>query len=227
VAELLVSTGYRDAVNAGFEQSPDKYMIQQTAAQAVIFEAFNQKGAMAERIWETRRMAALTEATGTDLGLFGDYIHSQGGKSKPAALTIADLPAGEPEVVKTNAAINGLNRVYSEPIDFLESALEFTTQRRQAGKGKVGPENYATMLKFFADKVQTFPSTHLDPVLTSTLANRAMDGFVDIAKVDKPNFVEMTNVYVAVRTLPPGAFAPRQSGPVIAHSLEQLLTRPH
>jgi hypothetical protein len=42
--------------------------------------------------------------------------------------------------------------------------------------------------------------------------------------VDKPNFIEMTNLYAAIRVLPGGSVDKQYSKAIIAHSLEQLPT---
>jgi len=124
--------------------------------------------------------------------------------------------------VTTNRQIISISDVEAEPIDFLDEALDIIDERKAAGNSLVGPENYATALKFFADKYWAIPTTHLDQTIIKELVDRSMDGFVEVAAEDKPNFVELSNLYVVICKLPKGSVDPIYSEPIVAHSLDTL-----
>ncbi len=224
MAEILVSPDYRHTVNAAFELEPEIYRGQQIAAEELLADGLNAKGSLGERVWEIRRKAAVVELQGTDLGLFGDFIQDQGGKAPASESSSASLGAGHPAVVRTNTQILGMSRIHEEPIDFLDAAIGVIDDSKKQGKDTVGPENFATALKLFADKFASFPSTHLDPIPVKRLVDATLDGLTEVAKTDKPNFIEMTNVYAAIRTLPAGTVDPRFTRPLITYSLEELST---
>jgi len=223
-AEVLVSPDYRATLDAAFEASPEHFHEQEIAAQDIIFNAIKHRSSTSDRAWEVRRQAALAELGDTDLGAFNDYIQGLGGKAAPSELLLTDLEAGKPEIVRINSRIMASNRLYEEPIDFLESALDIINTKPGSGRLFRGPENYATAIKFFANKYEEFPSTHLSKTTIKELVDRTMEGFLEVAQKDKPNFVEMTNMYYAMRTLPRGSFDKKFTADILTHSLEQLPT---
>lgn len=225
-AEIVVSPEYRAAENEAFEQSADydSFKAEQTVTEELVVTALYNQVTEKERAWELRRQAALTEMDGITLGGFKSYIHGLGGESTPTNATVEDLGAGQAEVVRTNNKVVGISRLSEEPIDFMDDALDLVESRKRESRSNTGPENYATALKLFSDKYLEFPSSHLDPRVIKEMVKRAMDGFVDIAQTDRPNFVEMTNIYFAIRTLPVGTFDMKYTEDIIGHSLEQLPT---
>lgn len=223
-AEVLVSPDFRAAVNVAFAENPDDYAEHKDFAETLIINSLYGNFSNSQRIWNVRHHAAMAVATGSELGAFNDYLQNQGGEAEPSRLEARDLGDGASEIVRTNGLILGLHKIYDEPIDFMEDALSAIEGRKKQVRGSVGPENYATALKFFTDKYQEFPSSHLDKTVIKSQIDEAMTGFLQITKRDKPNFVEMTNLYVAIRTLPRGTFDGMFSNDILLHSLEQLPT---
>jgi hypothetical protein len=224
-AEIIISTEYRGALNAAFEQSPEDYAAQQSATDQIIAGAFHNRLANSNYAWEIRRQASLAEIKGTDLGPFSDSIRSLGGEATPSTEELSSIEPGSAEVIRTNSKIVALNEFMDEPIDFMESALDTIDDRKRGGGTRsrnIGPENYTTSLKFFADKFQEFPSSHLDKQLITNQVSRAMEGFVAITRRDAPNFIEMTNLYFAIRALPRGSFDPKFTQQILTHSLEHI-----
>ena len=221
-AEHLVSPGYRQALDSAFDSAPEKLLDQRVSAEQLIFEGMRGLKDKEQQAWEIRRLALMAVLKGADLGTFNEYIQNMGGSEKPAELTLLDLAAGQHEIVKVNSKIKGAHEIFEEPIDFLEEALVIIDARPEYGKRMTGPENYATALKYFTDKFRAFPSSHLSHSTIKTLIDEAMDGFVTVTEDDKPNFVEMTNVYYAIRGLPRAVFDQRFTRPLLFHSIEQM-----
>lgn len=219
-AEIIESPDYRQALNEAYDPADvETYVDQRAAAERLIVTNLRVLPQGGERTWELRRQAALTELGGTALGAFAAFIHRQGGESAPRTLSADELGTSKPEIVHTNSQIKDLNRIEEEPIDFLNAALDTISSR---GKGAIGPENYATALKFFSNKFLEFPSSHLNPAEIKQSAERCMDGFLSVTEGERPNFIEMTNVYFAIRALPKGTFDKKYTEDLIGHSLEQM-----
>lgn len=224
MAELLVSPDYRQALTAAYEADPETYHEQRDAAQIIAVEALADYRDDAQAAWEMRRQSTLTELGGYSLGAFNMFLHARGGEAPQTGKSIEDLGQGSAEVVRTNSRITSLKNIYEDPIDYLDAALE-TIDARAASLGRrkaVGPENYATAIKNFTDKYVAFPSDHLDKAIIKDQVSRCVDGFIDIAKHDKPNFVEMTNLFFAIRHLPVGSFDASYTTDIIKYSLELL-----
>lgn len=223
-AEIIISSDFRDAVNSAFAADPDHYQDQRSAAEAILLESITTQPTIPEAMWEARRQSALTEAYGTDLGPFNDYIQNQGGTSAPAELTVDDLDRGKPEIVRTNSRITGLHTVIDDPVNFINAALETIDSQKRRGPGHVGPENYATALKYFTDKWIDFPTDHIDRDTVDDAVNRGIAGFLTVTKSDPPNFVEMTNVYYTIGLLPPETVGQNHTNGLLTNSLDQLPT---
>lgn len=225
-AEVIVSKAYRDTLNRDFDANPETYTKHRDNAQALVFGALAVSDAFTDNIWESRRQIALDANSDNTLGKFTDFIHDKGGQSKPSTLELIDLGPGAPEVVSTNTRIVALSNLPGDPIDFMDSALEVIKTAdasvRDNQPAKVGPENYATAIKLFANKYKEFPSAHLDKELIKQRVSLCLDGFAKVTLDDKPNFVEMTNIYTAVLVLPRGSFDQSHTDMLIKHSLEQL-----
>jgi hypothetical protein len=98
-------------------------------------------------------------------------------------------------------------------------------ERRQKGPKMEGPENYATALKFFADKVVSegvFDAPQSEQEKTERKANitksralvtKCLGNYLRISKSDPANIIELTNVMSAIKSLPRGVvekqFSPR------------------
>lgn len=223
-AELLVSPGYRHALDEAFAADPEGYHTDRDFAHTIVYSALRAYSSDEQAAWDMRRRATLTELGGTGMGAFGVFIQDMGGKAPLAGKSVDDLGKGRAEVVRTNSRVTRLNSFLDEPIDYFDAALGTIAERanklglRQA----VGPENYATAIKLFTDKYREFPSDHLDKTIIREQVDRCMEGLTKIAKYDKPNFVEMTNVYFAIQHLPAGSFRSDFTKDILRYSLELL-----
>lgn len=229
-AEAVLSPEYRLANNAAFEAAGDiaAYHEQKANAEFIVLTTASTHPNSNERAWEMRRLATISQLGSTSLGAFNDYFGSQGGESKPGTLSAADLGAGRSEVVHTNQMIMNVGRQVEEPLEFIDQTLERVRSRPLSA---TGPETYATALKLFVDKFKKLERDELRAYGTDAAreaikesVDRCMDGFVHIARSDRPNFVEMTNLYIAINTLPKGSFDKKYTNDIIRHSLEQLPT---
>lgn len=224
-AETITSPGYRGVLNSTWESEQsniDEYNRKKDEVENILQKAIEGKIEPTEADWEARRLAALARMSGPGIGQFEDYIHSRGGTNKPGEQTKEDLGLGEAGPVQTNSIVRGIKEMYADPIDFLDNVLDRIDDRKKAGPNTVGPENFATSLKYFADKYRDFPSQNLDRNAVKSVVARCVDGFTLIANKEKPNFIEMTNIYHAIRVLPLGSFPPEFTRVVVGHSLEIL-----
>lgn len=226
LAETICSQGYRNALNDDFASNPETFVDHRRNIQQLILGSFALDQSSSMFSWELRRQTVLAELTeNVELGLFREYVNDLGGVSEPASLTKDDLGQGSLNVVRTNNRIVALAKLQNDPIDFLLFALEkIDRSKKSAGlKSKnIGPENYATALKLFADKYIKFDSDNLDQAKMSEAISSCLDGFEQVIKKDKPNFVEMTNIYFAIMALPQGTFNSKYSKMIAVCSLEQL-----
>lgn len=222
-AETILSQEYRRVLDTASQDaaSAEYYVDQRRTAELLLVTGYRILPEGGKRIWELRRQAALTELGGTALGAFGTYIHNQGGESSPSALTNDDLVPPSHLIIRTNSQIIGLGKIHQEPIDFMDDALDLLDAKNDTAKG---PGNFASTLKFFTDKFREFPSSHLDPIQIKQVVDKCMDGFLDVSQADRPNFIEMTNLYFTVRALPKGTFDKKHTEDIMGHSLEQLPT---
>lgn len=206
-AEVLVSPEYRTADSATFDENPDTYHDIRDEAREVIIAALS--GSKSDEIaaWDMRREATRLELGGVSLGAYGTYFHSLEARGSASGKAIYELDKGEQGEVKTNDQIIALKELHKEPIDFFEAALKTIEDRKQvANAGRTtGPANYATAMKFFTDKYLSFPGYHLDQAFIKSSIDEAMGGFLASAEEDRPNFIEMTNVFFTIRELPKGS----------------------
>lgn len=223
-AEELLAPDYRGALNAAFEADGVLYAQQRRATQRIVIGALAASGCTDpdQLGWEMRRRAALAQMAGQDFGPFSDYFTGKGGKSEPSLLTGNDLEDGRPEAKMTNRTILSLNAQLSDPTQFLGTALDAIEVRKRRGTTNVGPENYTTSLKFFADKYRGQKRPHVDREELHELVNRSMAGLEEVARHDAPNFLELTNLLSAIRALPVGMIDEKFSPMVIEHGLKQL-----
>lgn len=177
-----------------------------------------------EAFWEMRRQATITELSGKDLGLFNDFLQRKGGLSSSEPGDIRDLELADDAVIRTNSMIKSLREKHDDPLAYFNAALSTIDARKQSSQHKqvVGPGNYATSIKFFTDKYLSMPKYDAEQPVIKTHVDRWMKGFLATAKKDTPNFVEMTNIYFAIRELPTGTFDVRYTPAILKHTLEQL-----
>ncbi len=194
------------------------------AAKSIIFDTFiDQPHANpSEQRWEMQRKAVLAKLTGTALGSFGNYFTRLPSESTPIDIDPV-YESGEPNVVHTNQQIGRLRATQDDPIDFMEQALGYVRQREITRKDAVGPENYATTLKYFADKYADLDEdSEIDEPEIRKLVRQNLDGFFKIAQKDTPNPVEMTNIYASIRTLPAGTVDARHIKPLLEQTAALL-----
>ncbi len=222
-AEITTSPAYREAFNDAFDTDNEAYLRQQQEANDIIYQAHESHASNVDADWDARRLATIARLIGVDLGPFNGYFQSLGGNARPSdEKTVHDL--GEPGPVITNSIISGIKDMATHPIDFLSLSLDRIEGRKRQGPNSIGPENYATTLKYFADSLTALDVRYLDKQKISELVEKALNGFGNIAQKDMPNIVEMTNIYFAIRALPKAA-VPESSTPIIlTNSLEQLPT---
>lgn len=237
-AEFLSSVPYREASSAEFANNPDfdTYLAVRGAAQAIYIHAIEAGGNPENQKWEMTRIASIMEISkpSVNLGAFSEVIGGlceQGGEERANGLSSADLDDGTPGAVKTNYTIVGLGEVLADPTDYLEAALDEIDHRAGASDAQknIGPENYATAMKIFADKYlvsaakyRTSAENSIDVTKLQKVARDALDGFLNTLKFDTPNFIEMTNLFCAIRALPKGTFNADQSREIILQSLARL-----
>lgn len=169
-------------------------------------------------IWETQRVIAEKTLSGEPIGPFADFFYAIHPNDRvveimPSEDTGKYLPAGESHIVETNSKILTLSQNIEEPIEFLTTSLKTISKRKHmVGIQSIGPENYTTSLKFFADKTDHMP---LDPKkdgpTIKKLVGQTLAGFLKAAEKDKPNIIEIINTLVSIKVLP-------------AHSVDKGLT---
>lgn len=177
-----------------------------------------------ETQWELTRRATLRELGGVTLGAFGDYFTNLQGRQAAINHETNDLPDGEPAVIATNGRIVSANRNYDAPVEFFDIALGVIERAKRSDRHAVGPENYATALKFFSDKYVNLEEP-LDEVSSKdipALVDECLKGFVDVSRRDEPNFVEMTNIYAAIRGLPKGSVDAKYTKPLLEQTMKLL-----
>lgn len=222
-AEVILSPEYRDALNAA---SLDElhFNDQKIATEQIVLSALATNLQNGELAFEQRRLAALEDLHGENLGAFKGYFLKLGGDSDPTDISVEDVEDGRPETKQTNDRIKQSMALYEDPIDFLDDALEIIGSRSRYDIANVGPENYATAIKFFADKYAAFPSNNLDERKVHDVVSRCMKGFFSISKREEPNFVELTNIFAAIRDLPLDTFDVKFTKPILDKALTHLPT---
>lgn len=215
LAEIIVADkAFRDAdaapyLNAEPEQAVvDAHASARTASEQLILaehlEAVHNNSP--EHKWSLSRAAASKELAGTALGAFSQYFSEMHGEHEPQSLD-AIAPEAGPSIIRTNSNILALNRSSAEPVDFLDAALGVIERQRGKSRANVGPGNYATALKFFRDRYLPTvdnPEIKVDLDEARPLVSESLKGFFDSVDQIPPNFLEMNNIYSAIRTLPAG-----------------------
>jgi hypothetical protein len=177
-----------------------------------------------ERNWDLRRAAARAELAGVALGSFSEYFKSLNGETAVDSQEATTLPAGDINAIRTNHQIVSVSNTTTDPIEFFGTALSIIDRQETRGRRYVGPENYSTALKFFSDKYVSLdtPQTVWEASEMKELVTDCLDGFFDIAEYDAPNYLEMTNVYSAIRMLPAKTVEQRFTKPLLGYSLDML-----
>lgn len=240
VVELTQSPSFRSADSAPYLDESVHHATQDVLdhtearqhSKQVMYETLANYGHATkyEQNWQMRRAASLAKLGGTALGSFDSYFQTLPSESYATDTQANELPQGEVKIIQTNSRIVRLRDMYSDdaPVEFLDAAIDEINDRKRTEVGAIGPENYATALKFFADKyVGLAMEEEVDQCETKKLVGRALSGFLDISKKDAPNFIEMTNVYTTLRVLPEGIVDAKLTRPLIEQSLQSLPEYPN
>lgn len=182
-------------------------------------------------VWELQRQAVITIVDGGqtgDLGPFVGYIFNQkpDGKIAEAEAGSDDgrfLPPGEKDIITTNTRIMALRDRIKDPVFFYNEGLALIDARKQVEDVDfVGPENYATLLKFTADKIRALPDEEKKEIQFQLSLEPCLDGFFEISERDTPNVIEMTNILSAINTFPKGTVSEKYTEKLLRYSLEVL-----
>jgi len=241
LAEIyLTDKGYREALSSpytGTDVPADMDVIhaEQSTADAILAEAVKEVGAHAPSEifkWEAGRQAVLSRLGSQALGRFEDFF--LGSDAIPLAGEVVQdlLPNGDHSVAATNNRIVRWSREIDDPIEFFEAALDLVHRQKGHGPDKIGPENYATTLKLFSDKyasIEREPETDKNEDLTlpdtdevKTLVTETLDDFFRVSLRDAPNYLEMTNIFAAIRALPKGVVDPKFTKDLLTHAVQNL-----
>lgn len=181
-------------------------------------------------IWNQQHQIALDEVRGNPSGRFADYffdakINGRRVEVAPGDGDISHLPPGEQDVVTTNSRVVAAAKRIEDPIEYLGEAYEVIRDRRMRGGTRFeGPENYATGLKLFTDKIleQGYALEGEQAEKAREAISKMMDGFVRIAEKDEPNIVEVTNILSVIRNLPEDMVDKKYSRDILKHTLSVL-----
>lgn len=238
-AEMMLSPGMRKLADRAFtalEDSPEIYVQQRKnrdrhiGAMAATLVNSGEKN-LSENVWKSQRDIVAASLDGEGMGVFSeaffDGIRPKGlpAESQPGDEDISHLPAGEYDVMQTNSRIVALSKEEPDPVLFIEDALAIIKSRKQqGGKTFEGPENYATTLKYFADKTHDIPlgESQKEKRENKALVSAVLSGFENVAQRDEPNIVEITNILSAVKTLPKGIVEPRFTPMILKHTVNML-----
>lgn len=241
LAEVVVSDPrYREALNAPYNAGTevtdfDALQHDRHEAQRLIADAIQDVGPYAApevREWTAARLAVRDLLGGVALGTFKEYFL---GKDSIPALSEAqpdDLPEGSYDAVSVNSRIVRYSSSIENPIEFIDTALGVIDRQKKSGIDKIGPENYATALKYFSDKYNAIERSK-DEAESDTLdlpdvsemkplVDEALTGLFAIAKRDTPNYLEMTNVYAAIRSLPRGVIDQKFVKDILIYTVDNL-----
>jgi hypothetical protein len=234
-AETIVSDpAYLSAANAPFSNPQERitedemsaYATFRNNAQTIIFDAYAAypHTEEAERNWQMQRAASLYKLGGNALGSFQKYFDGLNSAAPSTEGPDGLVLVGENGPKSTNDRIIRIKNAFEDPLEFSDAALGVIQQRRKSERDAVGPENYATTIKFFADKYANLDltDTSIDAKDISKVVKQILNGFFAVAKSDMPNFVEMTNIYSAIKMLPAGSVDKQFTKPLLEYSFKML-----
>lgn len=249
LAEFQVSSqAYRDALNAPYtsdisEEEHLRAVKSKELADRIILEAMRSMGPRInikealidskEAKWEMARRTVVNRLLGsTALGSFDNFFLGRDSVEPIAEAEPSLLGEGNHFVVALNTRLMRHGRDIEDPIEFFDTSLGVIDRQSKAGKDHIGPENYATTLKLFADKFSAIDNeedqtttdalTLPDMKDTKQLVTEALKGFFAVAKRDTPNYVEMTNIFSAIRLLPKGVVDPQFSRDILYYATLNL-----
>lgn len=203
-ADSISSAAYRRALNDAFEYDPQIYEEQAELAEDIL-QAAVERHPNGSIEWEARRGALLFSLYNPEynLGPFEDYFrHINIGKVNFGEGEVPIDEMGEAGPVQTNTKIVTIRGNTRDPQIFVKAAAELIERQKRLGPRMVGPENYATAVKFFADKfVEQKDSVTLSND-TIDVVQRTYRNFFMSGRKDSVNIVEITNVMSSIAKLP-------------------------
>lgn len=208
-AENVTSPAFRDALDEAYRRFPDDYAEEAGIAEDIIFSALRNPPESFTPAFEMKRQAAIGALAGNGWSkspFYKKYFLELPGAHGATidAATQPDTGTAHPEAIATNSRILAANTELADPNTFFQTALHLISERKSVSQHAVGPENYATSIKFFADKLVESPDA-LTEEQKNTAANslvRWFEGYKSVAKKDTPNYVEVTNVAAAIQRIP-------------------------
>lgn len=229
-AEVLTSPEWSAAKTAAFDElSDDEYDAARRETTIALSEIVPQ--AMGRRAvdrgllaWEMHRQKTLRMIRDPDepRNPIIDAYARELAANDHTGRTDKDLDSGQPEVVRTNSRIANSRNIYDDPLKFFDNALHTINQRKNQDTRYIGPENYATALKFFSDIYIESGVESINIATAKQYVTECMQGFMHVAQKDAPNFIELTNIHAAINELPTELFDPELVPQLFRHDLEQL-----
>jgi len=234
-AEMLISPGARNAMNAAAEAAEGKgevYAVWRDNFDSILGSlavAIVEKKDLEREVWEHQRHVAMEMLDGKTFGPFSDYVYriniaGESVRKAPGDGDASKLPAGEIDVVATNERVVRMSKSIDDPLEYIKESLDYIRQRKQQGGSKFeGPENYATTLKLFSDKTFDHPLIgQSDRTAARKQIGNVLGNFLRVSENDPANIVEVTNVLAAVKNLPPGLVDKRFTPGILKESLKIL-----
>lgn len=233
-AEIILSPGFQkiadQAVNQA-EEDHELYSVWRENADlhlGMVASAVVMGQDLSSSFWDQQREIAIGILNGQPTGPFADYfyklkLNGRAAEVDPSDGDISHLPPGEYDIINSNSTISRISREIESPLEFIEEGIGYMRSRRQKGGSKFeGPENYATMLKYFTDKTFDQPIDPKDKQKLRKFVGECTGQFLRVAGRDAPNIVEVTNVLSAVKNLPKGTFDAKLSSGILRYSLMTL-----
>lgn len=234
-AEIMVSPLFANTRNEAFDAADGDAEVYSTWRQnfdrhlADIAVALSGHEDWNRTIWDIQHRVALGIASGEAYGPFSNIPFAIRSKRRSANVEAAEfdvntLEAGAPNIVATNSIIVNLKTEVDDSIEFMDRAIGMMRSRsRMAGSSFEGPENYAAILKFTADK--WLDELHENGTQKNRLkrgVNELMGNFLRVGERDTPNIIEITNVPSTIKNLPAEIVDERFSKGILKHTLTSL-----
>jgi len=241
IAETYVSDpAYREAMNAPYATDEptiesDELHAHKDLADSILADTIKDVGARATpeaRAWESGRQAVAALLSRKALGSFEDFFLGPESISTIPTAESEILPMGEHEVVITNNRIVRYATTIDDPLEFFDTSLSVIDRQRKLDRKKIGPENYATAAKLFSDKYINLvrdieePNSDTLPLPDTAdikpLIDETLEGFFDVSLRDAPNWLEMTNMYAMIRTMPKGMVDPKFTRDILKYTADNM-----
>jgi len=241
IAETYVSDpAYRGALNAPYSTEisnaeVEQHLVHQENAENVLIETVRDIGIHAKpevQSWEAGRHAVAALLSRQALGAFEDYFLGPDSISVVPEAEPEILPAGEYGIVGLNHRIVSFGNSIADPLEFFDTSLGIIDRQKKLDRSKIGPENYATAAKLFSDKYislerdtdesQSDALPLPDMTDIKELVDETLDGFFKVSSRDAPNYLEMTNMYAMMRTMPKGTIDPKFTHDILKYTADNM-----